>query len=261
MLLFKLKKKTPGARWRTKLKTLNVNSKLTKQFILSNSFAAGRNNSGKITVRHKKHSLTKSQTPLFSLTKYLSHGVGLVVSFLFTVRKFKLFALIKHVDGAYIFLPATANVGIGSLFFCFNQFIFNLHKNFSLIFFFFYQLQKFFVVSFMSTGHSLKPSLATASGCYAQLLNFLKETGRLTFQLPSGKIKFFFAHGCCFLGRAGSDQKKNVILGKAGISINSGVRPTVRGNAMNPVDHPQGGRTKAKQPEKSPWGWVSKHNK
>ena len=31
--------------------------------------------------------------------------------------------------------------------------------------------------------------------------------------------------------------------------------------AMNPVDHPNGGRTKAKQPEKSPWGWIAKHKK
>ena len=35
----------------------------------------------------------------------------------------------------------------------------------------------------------------------------------------------------------------------------------VRGVAKNPVDHPNGGRTKAKQPEKSPWGWVAKLNK
>lgn len=35
----------------------------------------------------------------------------------------------------------------------------------------------------------------------------------------------------------------------------------VRGVAMNPVDHPNGGRTKAKQPEKSPWGWIAKHNR
>lgn len=36
---------------------------------------------------------------------------------------------------------------------------------------------------------------------------------------------------------------------------------TVRGVAKNPVDHPNGGRTKAKQPELSPWGWIAKRNK
>ena len=51
------------------------------------------------------------------------------------------------------------------------------------------------------------------------------------------------------------------MIGKAGRNRWLGVRPTVRGVAMNPVDHPHGGNTKTNSPEVSPWGWVAKRNK
>ena len=49
-------------------------------------------------------------------------------------------------------------------------------------------------------------------------------------------------------------KQKYSIKGKAGIPINKGSKPIVRGVAMNPVDHPNGGRTKTNKPEKSIWG-------
>lgn len=47
-------------------------------------------------------------------------------------------------------------------------------------------------------------------------------------------------------------------MGKAGINRNFGIRPTVRGVAMNPVDHPHGGRTKTNSPELTPWNKIAK---
>lgn len=254
MLLFKFKKRTPGSRWRVKLKTLNIQLKVAKSFFFSCFSKSGHSNSGKITVRHKKNVATNTKISLNILNLKLKHNIGLIVSFLVTARSLKLFNLIKYSDGTYAFLPSTSNVALGSFFFSFNYFIYNLYKKEALIIFFFRQLQKFFVVSSLVVGFSLKPSVATASGCYAQVLNFLSESKTIIFQLPSGSFKTYENVGCCFLGRAGNEQKKKVTVGKAGISYNQGIRPTVRGNAMNPVDHPQGGRTKSKQPEKSPWG-------
>jgi len=54
---------------------------------------------------------------------------------------------------------------------------------------------------------------------------------------------------------------RGIRIGKAGINMNRGYRPTVRGVAKNPVDHPHGGRTKTNSPERTPWGKTAKYNK
>ena len=79
--------------------------------------------------------------------------------------------------------------------------------------------------------------------------------------LPSKQIKFFLPNNICFIGKNSLSVKKLFKPGKAGYNSNVGFKPIVRGVAMNPVDHPNGGRTKSCTPEKSPWGWVAKLNK
>lgn len=71
-------------------------------------------------------------------------------------------------------------------------------------------------------------------------------------QLPSGKIIFGSNILSCFVGKNFNFDKTRFIEGKWGLSIAKTKVITTRGVAMNPVDHPNGGRTKAKQPELSP---------
>jgi large subunit ribosomal protein L2 len=71
-------------------------------------------------------------------------------------------------------------------------------------------------------------------------------------QLPSGVSLKLLRIGAAILGRNSNILRKYEIIGKAGINRKRGIRPTVRGVAMNPVDHPHGGRTKVSQPEVSP---------
>lgn len=70
--------------------------------------------------------------------------------------------------------------------------------------------------------------------------------------LPSGKEQRVPLTAVAVLGRNSNIKHKREIVGKAGANRASGIRPTVRGVAMNPVDHPHGGRTKTSQPEVSP---------
>lgn len=79
-------------------------------------------------------------------------------------------------------------------------------------------------------------------------------------RLPSGKEQKVALVARAVLGRNSNIHHKRELTGKAGTNRLRGIRPTVRGVAMNPVDHPHGGRTKTVQPEVSPWGWVAKHN-
>jgi large subunit ribosomal protein L2 len=63
------------------------------------------------------------------------------------------------------------------------------------------------------------------------------------------------------LGRNSNIWRFKEIVGKAGRNINRGFKSSVRGVAMNPVDHPHGGRTKTNSPEKTPWGKIAKFKK
>ena len=81
--------------------------------------------------------------------------------------------------------------------------------------------------------------LARSAGALVEIL--AKEGNLVTVRLPSKQIRFL-SHNCwATLGQVGNVESYNLRIGKAGRSRWLGVRPTVRGSAMNPVDHPHGG--------------------
>jgi large subunit ribosomal protein L2 len=87
-----------------------------------------------------------------------------------------------------------------------------------------------------------------------------KEGDYVTLKLPSGEMRMVFKKCYATLGTVGNEDHMNVTLGKAGRKRWLGVRPTVRGMAMNPVDHPHGGgegKNKGIHPV-SPWGQPTK---
>jgi large subunit ribosomal protein L2 len=87
-----------------------------------------------------------------------------------------------------------------------------------------------------------------------------KEGDYVTLKLPSGEMRMVFKKCYATIGTVGNEDHMNVTLGKAGRKRWLGVRPTVRGMAMNPVDHPHGGgegKNKGIHPV-SPWGQPTK---
>lgn len=101
--------------------------------------------------------------------------------------------------------------------------------------------------------------LARSAGTYAQLLS--KEGEYCHLRLPSGEIRLVKSECKATIGQVSNPDHENVVIGKAGKSRWLGIRPTVRGTAMNPVDHPHGGgegRTKGGRHPVSPWGMPTK---
>ena len=92
---------------------------------------------------------------------------------------------------------------------------------------------------------------ARAAGTYAQLFKKDSDKGLVWFKLPAGKKLCNAEYSVAFFGRNSNILKKKEVVGKAGLSFLRGKLPIVRGVARNPVDHPNGGRTKSKSPEKS----------
>lgn len=96
-----------------------------------------------------------------------------------------------------------------------------------------------------------------AAGTYAQLL--IKDNFTATIKLPSTKKISIPVSTFATIGTMSNDIYKNIVIGKAGRSRNNGRRPIVRGIAMNPVDHPHGGRTNGGRPSVTPWGLPTKN--
>jgi len=99
--------------------------------------------------------------------------------------------------------------------------------------------------------------LARSAGAEAQFVAL--EGGYALLRLPSDEMRMVDARCRATVGRVGNVDHDNVSLGKAGRKRGKGIRPTVRGSAMNPVDHPHGGG-EGKAPighdaPRSPWGW------
>ena len=89
----------------------------------------------------------------------------------------------------------------------------------------------------------LKPGagavLARSAGNYAEVI--AQDAGYTHLRLPSSEVRKIIGTAWASVGEASNEEHRLVVLGKAGRSRWMGVRPTVRGSAMNPVDHPHGG--------------------
>jgi large subunit ribosomal protein L2 len=111
-------------------------------------------------------------------------------------------------------------------------------------------------ISLTPTG---KGQLVRSAGGYAQLIQKTQVYARV--KLGSGQQKILNLNCTATLGIVSNEKHSNVLLGKAGRTRWLGVKPTVRGVAMNPIDHPHGGgegKTSGGRPSVTPWGKPAK---
>jgi large subunit ribosomal protein L2 len=104
--------------------------------------------------------------------------------------------------------------------------------------------------------------LARSAGNDAQIM--ARDGDTVTLKLASGEVRIFNARCKATVGSVGNKDWGSIQLGKAGRKRYLGIRPTVRGVAMNPVDHPMGGgegRTSGGSHPRSPWGKLAKGGK
>ena len=106
----------------------------------------------------------------------------------------------------------------------------------------------------------LKPGkggqLARSAGAYAQLVG--RDAGWAILKLGSGETRRVRAECMASVGAVSNPDHTNIVIGKAGRARWKGKRPQTRGIAMNPVDHPNGGRTNGGKHFSTPWGKPTK---
>ena len=101
--------------------------------------------------------------------------------------------------------------------------------------------------------------LVRSAGTSAVLMSKTDEYANV--KMPSSEIRLIKVNCMATIGRVGNVEHNNIVMGKAGRKRWLGIRPTVRGVAMNPVDHPMGGgegRTSGGGHPQSPWGLLAK---
>lgn len=100
-----------------------------------------------------------------------------------------------------------------------------------------------------------------AAGTYARIISKTPEKNKAIVRLQSGEHRYVSLEACATIGIVSNIDHQNRSLGKAGRSRWLGIRPTVRGVAMNKCDHPHGGgrgKSKSKKLSMSPWGQLAK---
>ena len=185
--------------------------------------------------------------------------LGVIVNFKYLLFK-GIFLLVKYVNGSLGFIQGIFGLFIGS--YISNFFLFFRKLKFNLLGWSFLNifLQKYIFINHLSSISKKKNYYTTSNGCYSQLLNCFYDLNLVKVKLSSGRIKLLSGNTLCVLGRNSNIFYKYSIFGGYKWSFRFGWKYVVRGVAMNPVDHPHGGRTKTNKPEVSPWNWIAKQS-
>jgi large subunit ribosomal protein L2 len=211
---------------------------------------SGRNSQGRITIRHRGGGAKKKYRMIdFNRSK---DGIpGKVAAIEYDPNRTANIALINYVDGEKRYILAPHNIKVGD--------VIESGENADIKIGNALQLKD---IPVGTTVHNveLKPGkgaqLVRSAGASAQLM--AKEGKMAQLKLPSGEFRLVPVECRATIGQVGNIDHENITIGKAGRSRHMGIRPTVRGSAMNPVDHPHGGgegRAPIGMPAPStPWG-------
>jgi len=225
---------TPSTRNRSVLDfSLLTKKKSEKSLTVANHRAKGRNNKGRITIRHKGGGHKRLYRLIdFKRNKY--DILGTVVSIEYDPNRNANIALINYSDGEkrYILHPENLNIGDSIV----------AGKNLPI------QVGNALPLDSIPLGtdvHNIElfpgkgGQLVRSAGTSAKVL--AKENNFVVLRLSSKEIRLFKKECFATIGKISNSDFYNVVLGKAGRSRWLGIRPSVRGSVMNPIDHPHGG--------------------
>lgn len=227
-----------------------------------------------INLKHKKVNkknlnLISRKKKLFLNFYYNLHSIYnknltlITKQYIYKLKPYKKIIICETLEGIKYLIPGIENVNPGKILYS--------HDNFRYIFKTFF-LRGFLTYLFKLPINTLccnisnifnnKITFAKSSGTYCKLKKTKKSKKKLLLlELPSNKEIYLTKNTKVYVGKNQNFKKNELVEGKWGSSFSIKKNIKVRGVAMNPVDHPNGGRTKTVQPERSPWNWVAKKKK
>ncbi|RBP67403.1 LSU ribosomal protein L2P [Alkalibaculum bacchi] len=211
---------------------------------------AGRNDNGKITVRHRGGG-EKRKYRIIDFKRNKDGVPAKVATIEYDPNRTSNIALLHYVDGEKRYIIAPVDLHVGDTVVSGPEADIRTGNALPLS-----NIPVGTVVHNIELKAGKGGQMARSAGAYAQLM--AKEGNYAILRLPSGEMRMVRKECRATVGQVGNTDHSNLTIGKAGRVRHMGIRPTVRGSVMNPNDHPHGGgegRTPIGRPGPStPWG-------
>ena len=251
----KIKPTTPGQRFMTVSTFEEITCTEPERSLLEDlRSSGGRNNSGRITVRHRGGGARRK----YRIIDFKRNKDGVpakVATIEYDPNRSANIALLHYADGEKRYIIAPLGVNVGDTILSGTGADIKVGNALEI---------RSIPVGTMIHCIELKPGkgaqLVRSAGNAAQLM--AKEGKYAQVRLPSGEVRLIPMNAKATIGQVGNIDHENIKLGKAGRTRHKGFRPTVRGSVMNPCDHPHGGgegknKSAGRHPV-TPWGVPTK---
>jgi large subunit ribosomal protein L2 len=250
----KYKPTSPGIRFQTGLTFEEITTREPlKALVQGTSKTGGRNNNGRITVRHRGGG-HKRRFRVVDFKRDKNDVPGKVVNVEYDPNRSARLALINYADGDKRYIIWPQSVKVGDTVVAGDRVDIKPGNCLPL---------KNIPLGTMVHNVEMKigkgGQIIRSAGAYGQLM--AKEKGYVQIKLPSGEVRMILDRCRATVGQVGNLDHEKISLGKAGRTRLLGRRPKVRGVVMNPVDHPHGGgegRTSGGRHPVTPWGVPTK---
>lgn len=224
-----------------------------RSLVVGKTKSGGRNNLGRITS-YKKSGGHKQKYRIIDFHRSKDDIFATVERIEYDPNRTAFIALIKYDDGDYSYILAPQKLSVGDKVVSGSSADIKVGNALPI---------KDMPVGTLIHNVEMRPGkggqIARSAGTYVQLVG--KDSSNVLLKLRSGEVRFVPGECRATVGSLSNPDNQNISLGKAGRSRYLGVKPTVRGVAMNPVDHPHGGgegKTSGGRHPVTPWGKPTK---
>src|SRR5512137_2918647 len=251
MAVKKYKPTTPGQRWMTGYSFEEITKSCPERSLIIHPHNyAGRDTTGRITVRHRGGG-NRKYIRIIDFKREKHNIPAKVAAIEYDPNRTARLALLFYADGEKRYIIAPLGIKVGDTLFSGPQAEIRPGNCLPLA-----NIPVGTMVHNLELNEGKGAQLVRSAGGAAQVL--AKEGENAQIRLPSGEVRLVRQTCYATIGQVGNLDHSNIKLGKAGRKRHMGIRPTVRGTAMSPRDHPHGGG-EGRQPTgmpgpKTPWG-------
>nr|QCU82618.1 ribosomal protein L2 [Pseudourostyla cristata] len=257
----KIKPKTPARRNIIFYKTFFCLQKKFKYLSIRQKWLAGKNDSGRIIFRTRKSLLKRFRTVCINYN-LRQKNLCFISSFQFIPFKNKLVSLVHFSNGLTMYYLTTDDQFLFVYYLRYKKKIarniflkLNIWKPFWA---YIRRIPKLTLISYIKLDLWKKVQYCLSPGSKSKLWNIDKKKKNAVIILPSQAKKTISLYTIVLFGKMAVESNKKYFNTKSGYWRGFGIKSLTRGVAMNPIDHPHGGRTKAVRYQRTPWGKTTK---
>jgi large subunit ribosomal protein L2 len=231
----KYKPTTPGLRGMTvsTFEEITTGNNPEKSLVVTLKKHSGRNNQGRITIRHRGGGY-RPKYRVIDFKRKKDDIAGKVATIEYDPNRSANIALIAYADGEKRYIIAPNKLKVGDTVFSGEKSDIKVGNSLPLR-----NIPVGTIIHCIELKTGKGAQMVRSAGNGAQLM--AKETDYAQVRLPSGEVRKVRIECRATIGEVGNIDHENIKIGKAGRTRHMGVRPTVRGSVMNPNDHPHGG--------------------